>query len=544
MSVTSSLLAGFYRLPPAEFGVSTTRHIAVPALDGTPLMTDLFRPRTETRLPTLLMRLPYGRSGFDTVAEAYAERGYNTVLQACRGTGGSGGVFDPLTHERQDGLATIDWIKAQDWFDGRLGTSGPSYLGYAQWAICDAPEIGAMATKVSSAEFESVVFPGGAFALQLWLSWLQTVEGLRGAPLEMSINMMTGEIERRTKRAAGKLPLMNGDVETTGHQVPFWRHWLVEAIDNPAFWAPLDHRPRLGPKTPPNSFVSGWYDFMLTELLRDYRTLVDCGHTPYLTIGTWHHIHNDLQAESIRQTLSWMDARLRGRTDRLRTKPVRLHLSGGPGWRDFDTYPPQTTGRTLYLGSGGALNDAPSDHPGKRGYTYDPADPTPNVGGAVFAFTGAGPRDNRPLEARKDVLVFSTPPLEHDLTIVGAPEITLFVHSDCAHTDFFARLCDVSRTGRSTNICDRLERLHPGRLEPDADGIVRLTFRLHPSAHRFRRANRIRLLVSSGAHPRFARNLGTGDPIGTATEMVVQHQQVFCGGPHPSSLTLPVWRET
>ena len=138
MSIASKLLAYFYRLPPASNGVLVTRNIKVMATDGVALETDLFRPKTAGTFPTLLMRVPYGRAGFDSVAEAYAERGFNVVLQACRGTGGAGGTFDPLENERADGLATLAWIGEQNWYDGRLGTTGPSYLGYAQWAICDA----------------------------------------------------------------------------------------------------------------------------------------------------------------------------------------------------------------------------------------------------------------------------------------------------------------------------------------------------------------------------------------------------------------------
>ena len=177
--------------------------------DGVELSTDLFQPAAGGPHPTLLMRLPYGRDGFAGIAGTYAKRGFNVVVQACRGTEDSGGRFNPLVNERADGLATIDWLKRQPWFDGRLGLTGPSYLGYAAWAISDAPEVKAMAIKVSSSEFRSVVFPGGAFHLGLWLSWLQTIEGLRDA-LGFSLRMFSGDIERRNSdwprspRAAGR----------------------------------------------------------------------------------------------------------------------------------------------------------------------------------------------------------------------------------------------------------------------------------------------------------------------------------------------------
>ena len=166
MSLTSGFLADRMGLPKRKCRARVTKGIMVPMPDGIELATMLFEPAMTGPHPTILMREPYGLSGFASIGEIYAERGYNAVIQACRGTGGSEGEFDPLSNERNDGLDTLDWIKAQPWFDGRLGTSGPSYLGYAQWAICDAlPKQSAMAIKVTSAEFRSVVFPGGGLAV-------------------------------------------------------------------------------------------------------------------------------------------------------------------------------------------------------------------------------------------------------------------------------------------------------------------------------------------------------------------------------------------
>ena len=237
MSLGSRLLADSCELPKRLTRALRTADIRVPMPDGVTLETIHYAPKMPGEHPTILMRLPYGLRGFATVAEVYAERGFHVVLQACRGTGRSGGQFDPLAHEREDGLATLDWIKKQPWFDGRLGTSGPSYLGYAQWAICDAlPKVSAMSTKITSAEFKSVAFPGGAFHLGLWLSWLQTVEGLRANPLLIAQRMWSGSIDRRTRRASMKLPLADADKRLTGRSIPSWRRWMNDAIDNDKFW--------------------------------------------------------------------------------------------------------------------------------------------------------------------------------------------------------------------------------------------------------------------------------------------------------------------
>ncbi len=532
------MLSWVDKLPPRLNRVRAHRNIPLTMADGVVLMTDHFAPRSRGPHPTILMRLPYGRSGFAGIAEAYAERGFNVVLQACRGTEKSGGEFDPLVNERSDGLQTLEWIKAQPWFDGRLGLSGPSYLGYAQWAISDAPEIGAMATKVTTADFRSVVFPSGAFHLGLWLSWLQVIEGLRNFPLKTATTMFSGGIERTTAKASMVLPLIHADRAAVGRQVPFWRRWFKEAIGSDQFWEAIDHRERLTAQTPPVHFMSGWYDFMIDQLLADYQRLIGLGHTPYLTVGTWTHIADELQRDNLRETLLWMRAKLMGDASGLREKPVRIHISGLDEWREFDRYPPAPpqlerwmigADRRLMQGSGAAA--------GSDRYRYDPADPTPNLGGAIFAFTGAGPVDNRSRESRADVLSYTSEPLAEDLTIIGQAHVTVRARASVPHVDFFLRLCDVSPAGVSINISDGLFRVTP-ETPKQADGSWALEFTLHATAHCFRAGHRLRLQASSGAHPRYARNLGTNEPVGEATTLVASDVEVFWEG---TGVSLPVY---
>ncbi|HEV2514744.1 MAG TPA: CocE/NonD family hydrolase [Devosia sp.] len=541
MSFASRFLADLYKLPKRKCGIMRTRNIRVPMRDGITLATEHFAPRLPGKHPTILMREPYGLSGFATIGEVYAERGFHVVLQACRGTDKSEGEFDPFGHERDDGLATIDWIKAQPWFDGRLGTSGPSYLGYAQWAICDAlPRHAAMAIKVTSAEFRSIVFPGGGLAVGLWLSWIQTVEGLRGNPMRTAQRMFTGGIERTTLRATMKLPLRDADKRVTGREVPFWRRWMDEAIGNDAFWQPLDHTHRLNARTPPVSFTSGWYDFMLDQLLRDYATLVDAGHTPQLTIGPWFHVSSDLQMESVKQTLEWMNAKLLGDASSLRPKPVRLHIGGLNEWREFDSYPPlQSENQIWHIHPDKVLSQRPVRASAPDTYTYDPAHPTPAVGGAMFAFNGAGPVENAPLEKRGDVLVYTSEPLFNPITILGQVRIALHARSSLPNTDFFVRLCDVDEKGLSINVCDGIIRKTSA--DPAVpDDIWKLNFRMHASAHRFNRNHRLRVIVASGAHPRYARNTGTDEPLGEASHLASADIEIFHDPAHPSAIHLPV----
>jgi putative CocE/NonD family hydrolase len=543
MSIASRLLADFYKLPPRLSGTVRTRNIRVPMHDGVTLETDHYAPTLKGDHPTILMRLPYGIAGFSTVAECYAERGYHVVIQACRGTGRSGGEFDPLSHEREDGLATLDWLDQQPWYDGRLGTSGPSYLGYAQWAICDAlPATSAMATKVTSAEFRSIVFPGGAFHLSLWLSWLQTVEGIRKSPHIFAQRMFLGGIERRTLKVSMKLPLADADRRLTGHDVAFWKRWITEGVgpNTDRFWQALDHTHRLGPRTPPNHFISGWYDFMLDQLLRDYETLVLSGHRPYLTIGPWFHVSNELQKESMRATLAWMDAHLLGDKSGLREAPVRIFISGLNVWNDFDTYPPGVPDTQIWhLHPGKVLSQRPVKASPPDTYRYDPRRPTPSIGGAMFAFRGAGPVNNAKLEARGDVLTYTSEPLFTAVTIIGNVRAILYARASLPHADFFVRLCDVDERGVSTNICDGFVRMSPASAAMPED-IWKINLKLHATAHTFLRNHRIRVLVASGAHPRYARNTGTDEPLATATTLVPSDIEIFHDPDHPTAIHLPV----
>lgn len=542
MSVATFFLGRMYGLPRRRNRITRHKSIDVAMPDGIVLATEHYQPVGKGPFPTLLLRQPYGLRSFGLLAEAYAERGYHVIQQACRGTDRSGGTFDPLRNERADGLATLDWIKAQPWFDGRLGLTGPSYLGYAQWAICDAlPRQSAMSTKVTSAEFRSVVFPGGAFHLGLWLGWVQTIEALRVNPMKFAGRMASGEIEKKTAEAAMHLPLIEADEVVTGHEVGFWRDWFENAIGNDAFWEPLDHTHRLGLRTPPNHFISGWYDFMLDQLLRDYETLVEAGQTPYLTVGPWTHVSNDLHGESIRQTLVWMDAHLRGDSAALRANPVRLYITGEERWREFPAYPPGPPADDIWhIGAGGAFSRRAAHQAPPDAYRYDPADPTPSVGGAMFAFTGAGPVDNAPLEARADVLTYTSEPLDAAITVIGQPRVTLHARSSLMHADYFVRLCDVDPAGKSINICDGFIRIGP-TAPAMPDNIWNLKFKLHATAHRFGKGHRLRLLIASGAHPRYARNTGTDEPLGTAVTLEAADMEIFHSPEHPTAIILPVY---
>src|SRR5690606_15413590 len=192
-------------------------------------------------------------------------------------------------------------------------------------------------------------------------------------------------------------------------------------------------------------------------------------------------------------------------------------------------YPPGPPAlRTLHLGTDRKLARVPAKK-GADTYRYDPNDPTPNLGGAIFAFTRAGAVDNAPLEARADILVYTGPEIRDEVTIIGQCQITLHARASLPHVDFFVRLCDVDPDGLSTNICDGFVRVTPDTPR-EPDGSWRLTIPLHATSHSFRAGHRSRLLIASGAHPRYARNPGTGEHIATATTLLANAIEVLHEG--------------
>jgi uncharacterized protein len=473
----------------------------------------------------------------------YAERGFQVLIQSCRGTDGSGGEPNPFRGEREDGLATLEWLKRQSWFDGRLGMAGPSYLGFTQWALArDAgPVLKALSTQVTSSEFRSAMYPGGTFQLEVMLQWMQITHSFMGSGAQAVWPLVNAG--RRLKAAAAHLPLRDADEVLVGKPARFWREWLEHTEPGDAWWAVEDHSQGLAEVMAPNHLVSGWYDFLLPRLLRDFATLQRAGRNPYLTIGPWSHSSNRLFEVGIREALVWLRAHLLGDTEGLRAAPVRIYVMGANEWRALQAWPPNGVhSQRWHLQPDAGLGvEVPPDSPTSR-FRYDPRDPTPNLGGATNATLGrgTGARDNRRLEVRPDVLVFTSQPLERDLEVIGPISVELFVRSSAEHTDFFVRLCDVHPSGRSMNVCDGIRRLSPGRPAAGADGTRTVVVELWPTAHRFNAGHRVRVQVSSGAFPRFARNLGTAEPLATGTTMQVAEQQVHHDPAHPSAIILPV----
>lgn len=527
--------------PPVTRDIAVTRRLRVPVADGVELLADLYRPRRVSGAPTVLIRSPYGRGTWVGLltGRMLAERGHQVLVQSCRGTAGSGGTFDPFGHERADGLATLDWIEKQDWFNGHLFTFGPSYLGYVQWAM--APDAGdritAMSTTVTASQFRDLTYSGDAFTLRGSLTWSALLVAQEKGLLRAQL--MDAFQRGRVQAAFGTLPLRDADRAATGRRLEWYQQWLDHGAANDPYWVPdRDHRARVGEVTAPVTMVAGWHDIVLEGQLADYTALRAAGRRPFLTVGPWRHAEAGVFGTALREALVWFRAQVTGDRSGLRDQPVRLYVQGADEWRDFPDWPPPG-GReqAWFLHAGGRLGTEPPAESEPDRYRYDPSDPTPNIGGPLLG-PGAGRRDNTELEARPDVLVYSGGRLGAAVEVIGPVRARILLRSSREHTDVFVRLCDVDPAGRSTNVCDGLQRVTPERFPADADGVRTVEVRLAPTAYRFLAGHRIRVQISSGAHPRFARNPGTGEPLGTATRMVAADQEVCHDPDRPSQIVL------
>ena len=544
MTVWSRMAASLVKLPPPDTtDISVERDLAAKMPDGTVLLADRWFPtQASGGRPTVLIRTPYGRHIIGPLGRLYAERGYQVVIQSCRGTFGSEGEWEPVRHEEADGHATLEWAAAQPWFDGRLVMWGGSYLGMTQWAIAqDAPDfVKALGLQVTASNIrDAIVYPGRSFALEMALTWIHEIEHQElGWRAVVRAHVRSARV---LPAATAVLPLGKADVAAIGRPSPPYQDWLEHSTAGDPWWDTVDFGRRLA-KVPPASLIGGWYDLFLPAQVADYEALRAAGRPARLTIGPWTHASPGLFAETVRDGPEWFGEQLGEREGREPRAPVRVYVMGSRTWQEFSLWPPAGETRQWYLGRWGTLDTAPPAESGPDRFHYNPHDPTPAVGGASLNVFTAGRKDQRRREHRHDVLTYTGPVLSEDLTVIGPLTATLYLRSSLEHTDFFVRLCDVSEKGRSVNVSDGIIRLTPGSVHKEDDGVFKLDISMWPTANTFKAGHRIRLQVSSGAHPLFCRNLGSGEPLATGATMRSADQEVFHDAARPSCLTLPVVR--
>ncbi|WP_340687445.1 CocE/NonD family hydrolase [Amycolatopsis coloradensis] len=534
------LLDRYLGLPPAEGPApSVTKAIPVPMPDGVRLLADRYAVPGDEPRPVVLIRTPYGRKGVmgKVFGETFARHGLQVVLQSTRGTFGSGGEFRPFHLEKEDGLATVAWLREQPWCDGRVAMAGASYLGHTQWAVApylDEP-LEALCLGVTASEFVSTFYPGGILAVDNMVSWSALIGRQEGRFAGLPNPWQT----KKTRRAMAYLPVSGADVAAIGKQVRFLQDVSAHAEPGDDFWAPSDHSAEVAALTTPVSMVTGWYDLFISAQLRDFKELAAAGRAPRITIGPWAHGEPASLKTLITDQIGFLSAHLLGDRAPLRQSPVRLYLQGSGRWLDFASWPPKSDATPYFLRPGKLSPDAPVESKPSK-FTFDPADPTPTVGGPLLSGVQKQ-QDNKDIEARPDVLLFTGDVLERDLDIIGEISALVHVRTDIGHGDVFVRLCDVDRRGVSRNVTDGILRLRPGHPGSDVDGVVAAEILLDPTAYRFRRGHRLRVQVAGGAFPRFARNHGTGEPVFSAVDGKPARFEIFHDPAHPSQITLPVF---
>lgn len=532
--VTSHALSRILNLPPSTTDFTVRHALPVPMRDGVDLVADHYAPNTSEPSGTLLVRGPYGR-GFPFSAlfgAVYAARGYHVVIQSVRGTFGSGGDFTPMIHEVADGADTAAWLRDQPWFTGSFATLGLSYLGFTQWALLvdPPPEMAAAIITVGPHDFGDSSWGTGAFTLNDFLGWSDMVSHQEDSSRVVG-GLRQVRAPRLVARAANQVPMGDAGRTLLGAGAPWWESWIQQPEDGDPFWETLRVSDALDRVTIPVLLLSGWQDLFLQQTLAQFRHLRGRGVPTSLTVGPWTHTQLMTKGAPtvIRESLAWLDTHLAGKPAMPRS-PMRAFITNGD-WIELSDWPPSMTEHVLYLQPGHRLSETPPEDsaPGSR-FTFDPADPTPTIGGRLLAAEG-GYRDDTRLALRADVVDFTGDPLPADLYVVGTPVVELAHSCDNRYNDVFVRVSEVDAEGRSTNVSDGFVRL------TSDSGTIRLE--LDAIAHRFPAGSRIRVLVAGGSHPRFVRNLGTEEPPRSGRRMASATHTVHHGAGGMSRLLLP-----
>ena len=562
--------------------------------DGTVLMSNVYRPAGSGEYPVLLARLPYGKDL--PLNAAYLDpiravrSGYIVVIQDVRGRYASGGDFTPFVREFEDGYDTVEWAARLPGSSGRVGTAGLSYLGKVQWqtAVMQPPSLASMAPgQTWGNHLNGVQMRGGVQEVGLMQYWAQTTLALgqlfrryRGEPeqIQEKLPALVGVIDDLLSGSGyGVLPI--SDLPDPDRLTPFVRGGFSRGVDDEG-WSYLNIDGRYDRVEVPTFHIGGWYDCFIGETLRQYEAMKEHAEAagmrrPRLLVGPWTHgefdstvgdldfgvgssgLFLDYHGSLTDAHLRFFDATLKGEEAALEGgPPVEVFVMGENRWRGYEEWPaPGSRSERWYLHGDGLLSRENPARSEPDEYDYDPRDPVPTLGGPILMAPvhRPGARDQRPVETRPDVLLYTSEPLGSDYTVLGQVHVTLHAASSAPDTDFVARLVDAYPDGRSIVVADGIIRASaresypaPGVIQPATPTNIEpgrpyeYCVDLWATGITFKAGHRLRLQITSSSFPRWERNPNTGEDAAHATRTEVARQRIFHDPERPSSLTLTV----
>jgi putative CocE/NonD family hydrolase len=583
---TAALLAGLLTITLTLSGratqdaaVVTELGVQVKMRDGVTLRADIYRPKEDGKFPVLLQRTPYDKNGERSFGLKAAARGYVVIVQDVRGRYTSEGEWYTFKHESDDGYDTVEWAAALPYSNGKVGMFGGSYVGATQMltAIVRPPHLAGICPVVTASNYHSNwTYQGGAFEQWFNQSW---TSGLAQDTSARNTRSRSDATKGMWDLPLDKFPLFNPltdgrTPESTATLAPYYLDWLAHpAYDG--YWKQWSIEEHFGDIQVPMLTVAAWYDIFQDGSLRNYTGVKTKGGSDaakrgqHLRVIVGGHAGNgptigdvDFGQASIfhedETTLAWYDFLFKGAQNEFAGKPVKIFVMGANQWRDEDDWPLARAKATKYfLHSSGKANSVRGDGtlsttaPAAEkadSYLYDPANPARTIGGLLCCdgtHMPPGPRDQRPSEARDDVLVYSTAPLAEDTEVTGHVTLDLYAKSSAVDTDFTAKLVDVWPNGFAQNLSDGIIRARyresmekPTLMTPGQ--VYRFAVDVWSTSNVFKKGHVLRLEVSSSNFPRFDRNVNTGEENGRATRFVSATNTILHDAEHPSALTLPL----
>ena len=558
--------------------IKILRHREIPMRDGVKLYGDVYLPAAPGKYPTLIVRTPYGvqRDGAHESLIKFAQHGYAAVMNDVRGRYESEGKWEPFRTEAEDGYDTIQWASKQDWSNGKVATQGGSYLGHVQWAAgkLQPPNLVAMFPALASTNiYRDWITLNGAWRLSFNYGW-----GVVRMPNRIMLpqyfhteNFSPPEL--KYEKILPHLPLIDGDLLSAGYAVQHYRDWIAHP-DYDSYWKKISDEESFNKINVPVHTSGGWFDIFLQGTINGFVGVRKHGanenvrKNSRMIIGAWGHgptqkygdvdfgaANNRVQFET---ELKWFDRYVKGIENGLeKLPPVEIFYMGVNQWQHEQDWPiPGTKFTPYYLTSDGAANTAAgngrisekiSNGAASDQYSYDPNNPVPTLGGNNCCGTPtlAGPKDQRPLAKRDDILSYTSEAFTQAMAIAGPVKMKLFAATNGLDTDWVVKLIDVAPDGFAFNICEGIMRARyrngvdkPQLLKPNE--VYEYDVDLVGTANVFLPGHRLRVDITSSHFPQFDRNPNTGEAFGTSAKVRVAKQTIFHSAQRASHILLPV----